>query len=263
MIPREILSRSTDNRRNGILKDLHRRRRFIELHGIDRAGACLVRNNHYDEKRVVSTNSGRNKKTPEEYMDAFDLYSRFFFLRGDHRPSPKYLLLKIINRQIYGLVPTELSLYDRVELVNTNRTKNLGIDESKLSDSTMTQESRDKLTELIKKFNNSQTVYEVGGLCGSDQTRLGTIGLIYLIARIANIEKWDFEIQTCHPKHVPIYLASGLPYRTINPTTASGRKISPEPYLDYLGRPAVTLYLDGEELRERFPSLEMKLLNNS
>ena len=55
-----------------------------------------------------------------------------------------------------------------------------------------------------------------------------------------------------------IYLASGLPYRTINDSKTLDKKTTAESYLDYLGRPAITLYLEGNELREKFPALEKK-----
>ena len=255
----EITSRPVVNRRNGVLGNLHRTRRFAELHGMDRAGACMLRSSHYNEKSVVSISKKEAKKAPEEYMDAFDLYSRFFLLKGNFEFPPNYLILKTINRQIYGFLPSELSLYSKEELLEINRKGNLEIDKTKLSDSTMTRESKDRLTKLIDQFKGSQKIYEVGGLCGSDKSRIGILGLTYLIARIANIEEWDLEIQSCHPKHLGIYLASGLPYRTINDSKTLDKKTTAESYLDYLGRPAITLYLEGNELREKFPALEKRL----
>ncbi|VVB78410.1 Uncharacterised protein [uncultured archaeon] len=254
--------KNKNNRLYGILKDLHQPKRyFMELgeDPMEKAGACFLRSEHYENRNVTNANESKETKTMTDFMDAFDKDARFFLLKGGHDFPKPYLILRTVNRNQLGILPSELSLHKQDKLIEICKRK--GICENKISDSTMSENSKEKLTSLIEEFEGSKTFYEIGGLCGNDKSRLGIIGFIYLIARTAYLEKWDVSLQTCHPRHVGIYLSSGLPYRTIHSSDKEDRLTNTKlnPYKDYLGRSAITLYLRGEDIQKKFPELEKTL----
>ena len=241
---------------DGILSDLNKTRRFVELYNGSKLQTYETRNSYYEERGVTSM-TPKKEGAPEENMDFFDKTARVFRLEKIGDPNT-YLLLRAINRKLAGLIPSELSLYSIEELIELSEKKGLGFNKDKLFNSTISEESKEKFKGLLSRFQNSSRVYELGGLCGKDNSRLGTMELIYSISRFGCDDDWDLEIQTCHPKHVPIYLAAGLPYKSINPRGNSKKEF--EPYLDYLGRPAVTMYLIIKELREALPNLEKRAM---
>lgn len=191
----------------------------------------------YDKKKVRKLGS----------YDSFDEVARFFLLtRKDKNEEKTSKIIRVVNRNSYGILPSELnlmSLKDLKEFYQRFYTKN----HSKIQESTMSYEGRKNLEKILEKYKNSKTVYEAGGLSCIDSNLISPFALILAIGFIGFKEKWDLVIQTQHPKHCSSYFSIGFPYKRI--TTSENPR---ESYLDYIGRLSTTLLLEGQEFREFF-----------
>ncbi len=210
----------------------------------------LLRSKHYQERHVKESRIGDT--------DPFDQDSRFFVLVGNEGGG-EYIskAIRVVNRKKtrFGFLPSELSLMNLEMLKRFSEScgKNYN-DRNSLVGSNLGIEGRKNLLGLLNDYKDSDKVYEVGGLFGSDPSVLSPLALILGIGKIGNKEEWDLVIQTQHPRHIKGYEVVGFPYRRIaghDQTYFDTTELTYKPgYLDHCGRPAITLALEGEEFRE-------------
>lgn len=176
--------------------------------------------------------------------DPFDSYSRFFVLNEPDNDHALCVIRAVNRNNPFRIIPSELSLIDSVkrrELVLKKSGECFG---DLWQDSTLTEQDKRNFRRLLNHFQNSKTVYEIGGLFGCTGKVYNPINAILGIGEIGFRENWDLVIQTQHPRHSELYKRIGFPYHAL-----TGE------YLDHCKRPAITLFLNGTEFRRNYQAI--------
>jgi hypothetical protein len=197
--------------------------------------------------------------------DPFDEFSDFFIYYEEcddydqHRKISK--VVRAVKRDnSLRILPSELNLMTKEQIEEFLSDNDCVIVNGKLQDPDLDDEGKRKIRDILRRYEKG-TVYEVGGLFGGDEQSgyLDPVTLILGVGQIAYDEKWDLVIQTLHPRHAQFY-RNIYPYKTLAESRAvSGNGRDRKGFLDYCGRPAVTLAIDGVEFRQRYGEIKAAL----
>jgi len=203
-------------------------------------------------KKLVETRkvAYEERGVAEPGLDPFDYNARFFILKNEGGEVRK--VVRAVNRSIYGIIPTELNLLPPDEIKDFFRRTGFELFED-LIESTIDESGRSGIRSVLKKYEGSRTVYEVGGLYAFEHDVSDLLPLIVGIGQIAYSENWDLVVQTQRTTHAAFYM-SFYPYYPIAgeiKLTDSG-DVEYHEFLDCYNRPAITMALEGSKFREVF-----------
>ncbi|MEM0465391.1 MAG: hypothetical protein QXW97_01670 [Candidatus Pacearchaeota archaeon] len=178
-------------------------------------------------------------------VDPFDSFARFFVLDSD---DGIVCALKVINKDNpYGILPTELNLMNHYKLRDLAVRIAGGCHDNPWSESTIRQKDKENLKKFLSIYENSNKIYEIGGLFTLDKSKNfipDCINLMICLGYVGYLEDWDLVIQTQHPRHICFYKRIPFPYIKIT-----------DEYIDCCNRSAVTLALERNSFRNRFKFL--------